>query len=99
MNYEVKDDVAVIRMNDPNSKVWAPFKKKKINVTCFHFWIIAGVMWTCYGHFSPQVNTLSIQMQKEMEEVMEEVWANDAVKSAVLISSKSGCFIAGADIK
>ncbi|XP_068437005.1 hydroxyacyl-CoA dehydrogenase trifunctional multienzyme complex subunit alpha b [Clinocottus analis] len=61
---EVKGDVAVVRLNDPNSKV----------------------------------NTLSIQMQKEIEEVFNEVWANDAVKSAVLISSKPGCFIAGADI-
>ncbi|XP_028995186.1 hydroxyacyl-CoA dehydrogenase trifunctional multienzyme complex subunit alpha b [Betta splendens] len=64
VNYEVKGDVAVVRVNDPNSKV----------------------------------NTLSIQMQKEMEEVFGEVWGNDAVKSAVLISSKPGCFIAGADI-
>uniref|UniRef100_A0A3B3Q760 Trifunctional enzyme subunit alpha, mitochondrial n=1 Tax=Paramormyrops kingsleyae TaxID=1676925 RepID=A0A3B3Q760_9TELE len=64
VNYEVKDDVAVIRINDPNSKV----------------------------------NTLSIQMQAEMSEVMNEIWASDAIKSAVLISSKPGCFIAGADI-
>uniref|UniRef100_A0A3Q2EJ81 enoyl-CoA hydratase n=1 Tax=Cyprinodon variegatus TaxID=28743 RepID=A0A3Q2EJ81_CYPVA len=64
VSYEVKNDVAVIRINDPNSKV----------------------------------NTLSVQMQKEMIEVMDEVWANEAVKSAVLISSKPGCFIAGADI-
>uniref|UniRef100_A0AAQ5XA64 Trifunctional enzyme subunit alpha, mitochondrial n=1 Tax=Amphiprion ocellaris TaxID=80972 RepID=A0AAQ5XA64_AMPOC len=64
VNYEVKGDVAVIRMNDPNSKV----------------------------------NTLSVQMQKEMIEVMGEVWADNAVNSAVLISSKPGCFIAGADI-
>ncbi|KAJ4938818.1 hypothetical protein JOQ06_028284 [Pogonophryne albipinna] len=64
VSYEVKDDVAVVRINDPNSKV----------------------------------NTLSIQMQKEMGEVMQEVWANNDVKSAVLISSKPGCFIAGADI-
>uniref|UniRef100_A0A673CTZ1 enoyl-CoA hydratase n=1 Tax=Sphaeramia orbicularis TaxID=375764 RepID=A0A673CTZ1_9TELE len=61
---EVKGDVAVIRMNDPNSKV----------------------------------NTLSIQMQKELTEVMDEVLANNAVQSAVLISTKPGCFIAGADI-
>uniref|UniRef100_A0A7N8WNX9 Trifunctional enzyme subunit alpha, mitochondrial n=1 Tax=Mastacembelus armatus TaxID=205130 RepID=A0A7N8WNX9_9TELE len=64
VNYEVKDDVAVIRLNDPNHKV----------------------------------NTLSAQMQKEMSEVMNEVWANNAVQSAVVISSKPGCFIAGADI-
>ncbi|CAB1335521.1 unnamed protein product [Coregonus sp. 'balchen'] len=44
------------------------------------------------------VNTLSVQMQNEMIEVFNEVLANDAVQSAVLISSKPGCFIAGADI-
>uniref|UniRef100_A0A8C4H9E3 Trifunctional enzyme subunit alpha, mitochondrial n=1 Tax=Dicentrarchus labrax TaxID=13489 RepID=A0A8C4H9E3_DICLA len=64
VNYEVKGDVAVVRINDPTSKV----------------------------------NTLSVQMQTEMAEVMNEVWANNAVQSAVLISSKPGCFIAGADI-
>ncbi|XP_030643088.1 hydroxyacyl-CoA dehydrogenase trifunctional multienzyme complex subunit alpha b [Chanos chanos] len=64
VNYEIKGDVAVVRINDPNSKV----------------------------------NTLSIQMQNEMTEVINEIWGNDAVQSAVLISSKPGCFIAGADI-
>ncbi|XP_029900811.1 hydroxyacyl-CoA dehydrogenase trifunctional multienzyme complex subunit alpha b [Myripristis murdjan] len=64
VNYEVKGDVAVVRINDPNSKV----------------------------------NTLSIQMQKELTDVMNEVWSNNAVQSAVLISTKPGCFIAGADI-
>uniref|UniRef100_A0A8C7KT81 Trifunctional enzyme subunit alpha, mitochondrial n=1 Tax=Oncorhynchus kisutch TaxID=8019 RepID=A0A8C7KT81_ONCKI len=61
---KIKMDVAVIRMNDPNSKV----------------------------------NTLSVRMQNEIIEVFNEVLANDAVQSAVLISSKPGCFIAGADI-
>lgn len=51
------------------------------------------------GMLISQVNTLSVQMQNEMTEVMNEVWANNDVKSAVLISSKPGCFIAGADIK
>ncbi|XP_077601326.1 hydroxyacyl-CoA dehydrogenase trifunctional multienzyme complex subunit alpha a [Stigmatopora nigra] len=64
VSYELKDDVAVIRLNDPASKV----------------------------------NTLSVQMQSELKEVMREIWSNGAVKSAVLISSKPGCFIAGADI-
>ncbi|XP_078397568.1 trifunctional enzyme subunit alpha, mitochondrial-like [Cetorhinus maximus] len=45
-----------------------------------------------------KVNTLSKNLQSEFIEVMNEVWANDAVQSAVLISSKPGCFIAGADI-
>ncbi|XP_072355092.1 hydroxyacyl-CoA dehydrogenase trifunctional multienzyme complex subunit alpha b isoform X3 [Scyliorhinus torazame] len=45
-----------------------------------------------------KVNTLSKKLQSEFTEVMNEVWTNDAVRSAVLISSKPGCFIAGADI-
>ncbi|NXW10702.1 ECHA enzyme, partial [Fregetta grallaria] len=45
-----------------------------------------------------QVNTLSRQLNSEFTEVMNEIWANEAVKSAVLISSKPGSFIAGADI-
>uniref|UniRef100_A0A803TYM2 enoyl-CoA hydratase n=1 Tax=Anolis carolinensis TaxID=28377 RepID=A0A803TYM2_ANOCA len=45
-----------------------------------------------------KVNTLSKQLQAEFTEVMNEIWANDAVSSAVLISGKPGCFIAGADI-
>ncbi|XP_056624566.1 hydroxyacyl-CoA dehydrogenase trifunctional multienzyme complex subunit alpha b [Triplophysa dalaica] len=64
VHYEIKGDVAVVRLNDPNSKV----------------------------------NTLSVQMQSELTEVMNEIWGNNAVQSAVLISSKPGCFIAGADI-
>ncbi|XP_041809490.1 hydroxyacyl-CoA dehydrogenase trifunctional multienzyme complex subunit alpha b [Chelmon rostratus] len=64
VNYEVKDNVAVVRINDPNSKV----------------------------------NTLSVRMQTEFAEVMNELLADNAVHSAVLISSKPGCFIAGADI-
>lgn len=46
-----------------------------------------------------QVNTLSKQLNAEFTEVMNEIWANEAVKSAVLISSKPGSFIAGADIE
>ncbi|KAH1168943.1 hypothetical protein KIL84_013533 [Mauremys mutica] len=46
-----------------------------------------------------QVNTLSKQLQSEFTEVMNEIWANEAIKSAVLISAKPGCFIAGADIR
>uniref|UniRef100_UPI00358FA83D trifunctional enzyme subunit alpha, mitochondrial n=1 Tax=Myxine glutinosa TaxID=7769 RepID=UPI00358FA83D len=45
-----------------------------------------------------KVNTLSRQFQKEFEEVMEEVWANSALTSVVLVSKKPGSFIAGADI-
>ncbi|KAM9201160.1 trifunctional enzyme subunit alpha, mitochondrial [Dugong dugon] len=64
INYGVKGDVAVIRINSPNSKV----------------------------------NTLNKELHTELVEVMNEIWASDQIRSAVLISSKPGCFIAGADI-
>ncbi len=38
-------------------------------------------------------------MQAELMEVMNEIWGNSVVKSAVFISSKPGSFIAGADLK
>ncbi|XP_007532659.2 trifunctional enzyme subunit alpha, mitochondrial [Erinaceus europaeus] len=64
ITYGVKGDVAVVRINSPNSKV----------------------------------NTLNKELQAEFTEVMNEIWASDSIRSAVLISSKPGCFIAGADI-
>lgn len=64
INYGVKGNVAVIRINSPNSKV----------------------------------NTLNKEVLTEFMEVMNEIWASDQIKSAVLISSKPGCFVAGADI-
>ncbi|XP_006835285.1 PREDICTED: trifunctional enzyme subunit alpha, mitochondrial [Chrysochloris asiatica] len=64
VNYGVKGDVAVVRINSPNSKV----------------------------------NTLNKELQSEFIEVMNEIWGSDQIRSAVLISSKPGCFIAGADI-
>ncbi|NXI08642.1 ECHA enzyme, partial [Irena cyanogastra] len=45
-----------------------------------------------------KVNTLSRQLSAEFTDVMNEIWANEAVRSAVLISSKPGSFIAGADL-
>uniref|UniRef100_A0A8C2S676 Trifunctional enzyme subunit alpha, mitochondrial n=2 Tax=Capra hircus TaxID=9925 RepID=A0A8C2S676_CAPHI len=64
INYGVKGDVAVIRINSPNSKV----------------------------------NTLSQELHSEFMEVMNEVWSSSQIRSAVLISTKPGCFIAGADL-
>ncbi|XP_062933954.1 trifunctional enzyme subunit alpha, mitochondrial [Cynocephalus volans] len=64
VNYGVKGDVAVVRINSPNSKV----------------------------------NTLSNKLHSEFVEVMNEIWPSDQIRSIVLISSKPGNFIAGADI-
>lgn len=65
VSYEIKGKVAVVRIDDPNSKV----------------------------------NTLSTTVSRETTEVMEELSNNADVASIVLISGKSDCFIAGADIK
>lgn len=64
VNYAVKGDVAVVRINSPNSKV----------------------------------NTLNKELHSDFEQVMNEIWASDTIKSAVIISTKPGCFIAGADV-
>ncbi|XP_006910355.1 trifunctional enzyme subunit alpha, mitochondrial [Pteropus alecto] len=45
-----------------------------------------------------KVNTLNKELQSEFTEVMNEIWASDQIRSAVLISLKPGCFVAGADI-
>ncbi|XP_043839335.1 trifunctional enzyme subunit alpha, mitochondrial [Dromiciops gliroides] len=64
VNYAVKGDVAVVRLNSPNSKV----------------------------------NTLNKELHSDFIQVMNEIWASDAIRSAVIISTKPGCFISGADI-
>lgn len=45
-----------------------------------------------------KVNSLGAQVMSEFEAILKEVETNPSVKSAVLISGKPGCFIAGADI-
>eukprot|EP00794_Sanderia_malayensis_P004775 gene4775-5402_t len=64
VNYDVKDNVAVIRFDTPNSKV----------------------------------NVLSEALTREFVDVFQEVSEIKDIASIVLISSKPGCFIAGADI-
>ncbi|KAM7367647.1 hypothetical protein PAMP_013932 [Pampus punctatissimus] len=68
---QLKDDVAVVRLNDPTSKMGARVF----------------------------VNMLSVQMQSELTDVMRKIWSNSSVKSAVLIFSNPGCFMAAADIR
>lgn len=41
VNYEVKDDVAVIRINDPNSKVWTHERL----MWQFNFYIMIMTLW------------------------------------------------------
>ncbi|ELU04463.1 hypothetical protein CAPTEDRAFT_162556 [Capitella teleta] len=64
MNYEVKDGVGVVTINQTDAKM----------------------------------NTLSKQLMEEFGEVIGQIENDSSVKSAVLISGKPDCFIAGADI-
>lgn len=65
LNYAVKDGVAIIKLDSPNSKV----------------------------------NSLGEELTGEFEAVFNKFTEDASAKSAVLISGKPGCFIAGADIK
>ncbi|XP_018794712.1 PREDICTED: trifunctional enzyme subunit alpha, mitochondrial [Bactrocera latifrons] len=45
-----------------------------------------------------KVNSLNVSMTSEMKSILQELEINSAITSAVVISGKPGCFIAGADI-
>lgn len=45
-----------------------------------------------------KVNSLGEAISQEFEQVLKELETNSQVNSAVLISAKPGCFVAGADI-
>lgn len=45
-----------------------------------------------------KVNSLGQELTTEFQGVLKEFESNPAIKSAVLISAKPGCFVAGADI-
>ena len=46
-----------------------------------------------------KVNSLNEEVMTEMQAIFKDVQSKPEIKSAVLISKKPGCFIAGADIK
>jgi len=62
---EVKDGIAVVRMDQPNSPV----------------------------------NTINVDMQDEFAGVLDQIENDSNIRAAVLISKKSSCFVAGADIQ
>ncbi|XP_063853753.1 trifunctional enzyme subunit alpha, mitochondrial-like [Scylla paramamosain] len=49
-------------------------------------------------HSPGKVNVLNQAVMGEVEELLTQVEQDEAIKAAVLISDKPGCFIAGADI-
>ena len=71
------------------------YKIEKFN----YYRLIVGCSGKVFNCVFNQVNSLSKALQKEFKEVFSEIQGNEKVSSVVIISSKPGCFIAGADIK
>jgi len=57
-----------------------------------------GVAVVKFDSPNSKVNSLSREVMVEMEEIVNTLEKDSTIKSAVLMSGKPGCFIAGADI-
>lgn len=55
-----------------------------------------AILWLDQENSS--VNTLSLDMLDEFEQTLDRIESDDAISAAILISRKSDCFVAGADI-
>lgn len=60
--------------------------------------VVDGVLVVTINSPNSKVNSLGVEISAEFEGVIKDLETNSAVNSAVLISGKPGCFIAGADI-
>lgn len=65
----------------------------------FELEVVDGVAIVRMDQPNSAMNTISISMQEEFAGVLDEIESNPAIVSAVLISKKPGCFVAGADIQ
>lgn len=60
--------------------------------------VVDGVLVVTLDSPGVKVNSLGAEVQAEFDAVFRELETNPALSSAVVISAKPGCFIAGADI-
>lgn len=60
--------------------------------------VVDGVLVITLDSPNTKVNSLGNEIMQEFEAIMNNFETNSAVNSAVLISGKPGCFVAGADI-
>lgn len=60
--------------------------------------VVDGVLVVTIDSPGAKVNSLSAAVSLEFDGVLRELETNSQVNSAVLISGKPGCFVAGADI-
>lgn len=61
--------------------------------------VVDGVAVVRMDQPDSSMNTISVAMQDEFAGVLDEIENNPNISSAVLISAKPGCFVAGADIQ
>ncbi|XP_036320499.1 trifunctional enzyme subunit alpha, mitochondrial, partial [Rhagoletis pomonella] len=64
----------------------------------YRFKILDDVLIATLDSKSAKVNSLNLSSSSEFKSFLNELEANTSLKSAVIISGKPGCFIAGADI-
>lgn len=58
-----------------------------------------GVAVISMNQSGSEVNTLSVRMLGEFEQLLDKIENDSEIKAALIISGKDNCFIAGADIK
>ncbi|EDW57841.1 trifunctional enzyme subunit alpha, mitochondrial [Drosophila virilis] len=63
-----------------------------------HTKVVNGVLVIKFDSPNAKVNSLGSEVSDEFERVIKDLETNPSVNSAVLISGKPGCFVAGADI-
>lgn len=61
-------------------------------------YLVDDVMIVKLDSPNSKVNSLGAEVTKEFEGILKDFETNPLVNSAVLISAKPGCFVAGADI-
>lgn len=54
--------------------------------------------WLIRSPYDQQVNSLNSEVMSEIQSILRRIQSDSSIKSAVIISGKPGCFIAGADI-
>lgn len=81
---------------------WAFFWQFWAHFTRYIFWLTGILLlsvWNLTCVTNLQVNVLNTSMLGEFEEMLQKLNSDSRVNSAVFISGKSDCFIAGADVK
>ena len=61
--------------------------------------VVSSTLLFRFDQEGSKVNSLSEETSAELQEAFQKFASDSSAKSAVLLSGKPGCFIAGADIQ